>query len=387
MGIAQASNSRMIEIHRLTKLWLATIFIFFSNNILAQDFSRQIDDFEQSFLKKDIKYIGKHLSSELQFDTIPTALTIPVLEDIIGQFPKIDKIVIINVDSLKATVQLHFPGAEIIESSISFNKKDKIVKIEFVDNMVQELLADQERTKRSLSGPSLDPMILPYPLKKIEIPSKDGLIITGNLYEIDETAPVILLCHQAGFNKFEYADIAPRLNALGFNCLAIDQRSGGKFSGESNETQNLAKREGIEKLGYLDAQQDIEAAVNFLASKYEKKVIIWGSSYSASLALYIGASSDNVEGIISFSPGNYFGNRREPLEELFSKLNKPFFLTSSRSESNLLELLLGDKILSEKQIHFIPEDFGFHGSRVLWFGQEGAKEYWTALTGFLETMH
>lgn len=46
---------------------------------------------------------------------------------------------------------------------------------------------------------------------------------------------MILLFHQAGSSKAEYATISPRLVAAGYSALAIDQRSGGELFG-SNET-------------------------------------------------------------------------------------------------------------------------------------------------------
>src|ERR1700745_1754981 len=48
--------------------------------------------------------------------------------------------------------------------------------------------------------------------------------------------PLILLFHQAGSNRGEYATIGPMLATLGFNALAIDQRSGGNAWGWINET-------------------------------------------------------------------------------------------------------------------------------------------------------
>lgn len=36
--------------------------------------------------------------------------------------------------------------------------------------------------------------------EKIEFPSKDGLIITADLYEVENPTMVILLCHQAGYS-------------------------------------------------------------------------------------------------------------------------------------------------------------------------------------------
>lgn len=37
--------------------------------------------------------------------------------------------------------------------------------------------------------------------KKVEFHSLDSLMISANIYEISNDAPVILLCHQARFNK------------------------------------------------------------------------------------------------------------------------------------------------------------------------------------------
>ena len=64
----------------------------------------------------------------------------------------------------------------------------------------------------------------------------DSLTISANLYETGKENPVIVLCHQANYNKFEYAGIAEVLNEKGFNCLAIDQRYGGPIANQQNET-------------------------------------------------------------------------------------------------------------------------------------------------------
>src|SRR5262245_40220575 len=70
----------------------------------------------------------------------------------------------------------------------------------------------------------------------VEFPSGDGLMITAIVYEIDSTSPVIVLCHQARMSNYEYAEIAPKLNQMGFNCLAADLRSGGSMDAHENET-------------------------------------------------------------------------------------------------------------------------------------------------------
>ena len=121
----------------------------------------------------------------------------------------------------------------------------------------------------------------------IQFKSKDGLRITADFYPVEQPKGFILLCHRSHYNRGEYRESAPKLNKLGFSCLAIDQRSGMKVFGVINETSALAKQKGL-STGYLDARQDIEAAVDVA---YEMNgnnpIFILGSSYPASLALMI----------------------------------------------------------------------------------------------------
>ncbi len=68
----------------------------------------------------------------------------------------------------------------------------------------------------------------------IHLKSADGLLITADSYlpHDTNTAPLIVLFHQAGSSRGEYSEIAPRLNELGFNCIAVDQRSGEYSRGD-----------------------------------------------------------------------------------------------------------------------------------------------------------
>jgi alpha-beta hydrolase superfamily lysophospholipase len=125
--------------------------------------------------------------------------------------------------------------------------------------------------------------------KTVSFSSKDGLQVTADLYLAHPTeAPFIVLFHQARASRGEYRMIAPELNAFGFNAMAIDQRIGNSFNAITNET---AKRFGTGGMSeaYIDAMPDMEAAIKYARKNYAKgKLIIWGSSYSASLVLKIG---------------------------------------------------------------------------------------------------
>lgn len=218
--------------------------------------------------------------------------------------------------------------------------------------------------------------------KLVEFLSLDSLPISASLYQIDQSSPFILLCHQAQFNKFEYAGIAERLNEMGFNCLAIDQRSGGPIGDNQNETYLKAIKSG-KPIEYLDAEIDIVAAINYLTENYTSKVILWGSSYSSTLALYLAVEDDRVKAVISFSPGDYFADIKGSLVDKLQNFSRPMFLTSSKREAPAVTALLQKHELLENQVQFIPEGVGHHGSRALWANQQGGEEYWKAIADFL----
>ncbi|NQX96345.1 MAG: dienelactone hydrolase family protein, partial [Flavobacteriales bacterium] len=367
---------------------LLIFIISISMHVSAQDYSKQVNVFKQSFIEKRTKNLNQYLSSELKFDPIPISSTPAVITNIVSQFPKLNSITILESEKGKAKIKYDFVDLGVSESYIHFDEAGKIIRIEFIENLIKQQMDDQKKQQpKGVKQPIPSELSKKYPSKKITFKSEDGLLVTGNLYEIGKDKPIILLCHQARYNKFEYADIAPKLNELGYNCLAIDQRSGGSFAGKPNETYERATKKGITDITYLDAEQDIIAAVNYLSNKYDKKITAWGSSYSSGLVLYVSANNDNVNASISFSPGDYFDKKEVSLTKTIAAIQKPFFITSSKAESPGETQLLKDITLSASSVHFIPESAGFHGSKALWTGQEGAEEYWTAIKSFLTTIY
>ena len=87
----------------------------------------------------------------------------------------------------------------------------------------------------------------------ITFKASDGISVTADLYMPHKaTAPFIILYHQAGYSRGEYRSIAPQLNEMGFNCMAVDQRSGDKVNGVINETHKGAVASKL-PTEYLDA--------------------------------------------------------------------------------------------------------------------------------------
>ena len=218
------------------------------------------------------------------------------------------------------------------------------------------------------------------PYNTIQFPSQDGLLITADIYEVTNHKGYILLCHRSHCNRAEYRETAPKLNALGYSCLAIDQRSGMKVFGETNETSLLAKQKGL-ATGYLDAKLDIEAAVDFLFKKNNKQpIIILGSSYSAALALLIATKTDKIKAVVTFSPGEHLKGIN--LAEEIKSLDKSTFITSAKKEIEEASQVV--RFVNPSHItQFKPEVEGFHGSKTLWKSVKGYESYWQALGEFL----
>ena len=224
----------------------------------------------------------------------------------------------------------------------------------------------------------------------ITFPSSDGVIITADLYAPHgKDAPMILLFHQANWSRGEYREIAPRLNEMGYNCLAVDLRSGGTINNVPNLTKNaaLAKLKGTE---YNDALPDIIAAVNFARKNLASgQLILWGSSYSSSLVLKVGAEMpDKVDAILAFSPGEYFTAQGKPRDYITSKMHlitQPVFFTSAHNEkSNWWGMYVA--ISGSNKTYFWPPSTGNHGSRALWSKFNDSKDYWQAVKSFLENI-
>ncbi len=232
-------------------------------------------------------------------------------------------------------------------------------------------------TEKQVENPVEKPNIF---VVKTRFPSKDGLLISADLYEVNGKKPIVLLCHQAGFSRGEYKDTAIRLNYLGYSCLAIDQRSGKIANEIANETAQRAKEKGL-PTSYLDARQDIESAVDYLYDMNgNQPILLVGSSYSASLVLLIGKENEKVKAVAAFSPGEYLKGIK--MSDKLLDYKKPVFVTSSKKEIDQIDKL---NIVSTDgfKFWFKPSIEGVHGSRALWESIKGNEKYWEAFESFL----
>lgn len=225
------------------------------------------------------------------------------------------------------------------------------------------------------------------PITTVTFPTTDNLTVTADLYWTgDASKPFIILFHQADYSRGEYLEIAPKLNALGYNCLAVDQRSGRAAKGVINETSKAAKAAGL-STGYTDAYPDLEAALDYVVATYAPaKLIVWGSSYSSSLVLILASEHpDEISAALSFSPGEYFKLDGKKVADYAKDITQPVFITSAKSEEGDWRPI-ADQITTEGSVFFVPQASGRHGSSTLNDSASGHEEYWAAVEAFLASL-
>ncbi len=221
-----------------------------------------------------------------------------------------------------------------------------------------------------------------FAAQPVSFRASDGVTVYGEYSPGDQNKPVILLFHQAGSSHAEYNPIVPRLLGMGFSCLAIDQRSGGSMYG-----RNRTAKEAKGKPSYIDALKDLEAAVEWTNRHGDTGgVILWGSSYSASLVFLVAAAHpEEVKAVMAFSPGEYLDGA-DTVQTAAAKVNCPVFIDSAKDAKEVAAAkAIFTAVASKNKTQFEPGIGGVHGSSTLRADKDpqGADENWKAVGQFL----
>lgn len=190
--------------------------------------------------------------------------------------------------------------------------------------------------------------------------TSDGMAVYGTLSQVQPHGrSIALLFHQAHANRHEYDSVVPALQKLGFDTLAIDQRSGGDLFGGHNET--------VAKLGasadYVAALPDLEAALAWARAQHYARIVAVGSSYSSSLVIVLAAKHpQGLSAIASFSPGEYFDDKNQ-IKQAAAKVTLPFYITTDPNEASDVAEVLRDAH-GTNIVHYQPK-IGVHGASTL----------------------
>ncbi|MCK5358976.1 MAG: hypothetical protein KAJ95_00015, partial [Gammaproteobacteria bacterium] len=164
--------------------------------------------------------------------------------------------------------------------------------------------------------------------------AKDKTRVYASYYRaFNNNTKIALLFHQAGSNRAEYETVLSLFHVAGFDTLTVDQRSGGTRWGVDNMT---VKRIG-ESAEYAEAYPDMEAALDYAIKRKYKKVMLVGSSYSASLAIILASKHPSkVTAVAAFSPGEYFPDKNR-IKSAAARLTVPLYVTGARNETKRVE--------------------------------------------------
>jgi pimeloyl-ACP methyl ester carboxylesterase len=197
--------------------------------------------------------------------------------------------------------------------------------------------------------------------------------------------PLILAFHQGGSSgEAEYAPIIPRLLEEGFGVLTIDQRKGGnRFMGNNRTAESFDQ----EATSYCEAIEDLEAALSFALSLEDVgQIIAWGSSYSATLAVELGANHPElISKVVAFSPAS--GESMEgcsPLPAAF-ELRQPALFLRPESELTFGSVAADMEAFMNMGHNTFIASPGAHGSSMLVNSRVDGetKETWKTVLDFL----
>ena len=140
-----------------------------------------------------------------------------------------------------------------------------------------------------------------------------------------------------------------------------------------------------ESTGYLEALPDLEAAMMWIRSEYGATgpLLVWGSSYSAALVFLLAAEHpQEIDGVLSFSPGEYLGES-DLVARHAAKITQPVLILAPQNEREQAQAI-HDAVGHEDKKLTIPEQ-AVHGSSMLIMERNAAADdVWPAVETFLE---
>ena len=201
--------------------------------------------------------------------------------------------------------------------------------------------------------------------REVSFTASDGVRVYADTYIAHRrAAPFIILFHQGGGDaRGEYGPIIPWLIDSGFNVMAVDQRLGGDRFGGTNRTQAGT---GDQEYSYCEAYPDVEAALRYVKESFDAEPVVWGSSYSATLAMRLAAEHPgDVAAVLAFSPAG-----GEPMKgcepgDYLDELSVPLLIFRPAKEMELPHVREQAEAFRRHGIEVFVPQFGVHGSSML----------------------
>jgi len=197
----------------------------------------------------------------------------------------------------------------------------------------------------------------------IDVP---GAQLFADRYSGSGERGVALLFHQGGGSaRGEYGFLIARLLGMGFDVMAADLHGGGDRFGIPNRTVERYPVDGTFR--YCDAGTQM-AAVAAAARRWrpDRDLTLWGSSYSATLALRAAVeAAPNVSRVLAFSPASGAALAECSVNKLTQALTIPVLVVRPKSEMDVVEIAEQTSVLSSVGAQTFVANPGLHGSSTL----------------------
>jgi len=227
--------------------------------------------------------------------------------------------------------------------------------------------------------------------KQVNITTSDSIKLFGDLYHKNKSSKSILLFHQGGSNvRGEYRRIMPYLLNRDYNILAVDLRLGGQTYGSYNRTLAELKDYNpfVDEYGYCDAYNNLEASLEYLIDEgYNNDIIVWGSSFSAALAIQLAAKRGNdISKVLAFSPPSSSAMQDCKPIKYFQEVKIPTLIIRPKSEADRETVLIQIDSAKKYNIRTYVASNGVHGSSILDSVRVGSstEASWREINAFLK---
>ena len=200
--------------------------------------------------------------------------------------------------------------------------------------------------------------------QEVSFAASDGVTVYADTHVGNRRNPILILFHQGGGDaRGEYGSLIPWLLEQGYNVMAVDARMGGDRFGGKNRT---AAAVPAGKFTYCDAYRDVEAAVRYAREQFRAKPVIWGSSYSAALALKFAAEhADEISGVLAFSPAGGEPMKACDATPHIAQIKVPALVVRASRETEVPWIREQTAIFKSHGVEvFVPPN-GEHGSSTL----------------------
>jgi pimeloyl-ACP methyl ester carboxylesterase len=220
---------------------------------------------------------------------------------------------------------------------------------------------------------------LPEP-REVRFTASDGVTIAGTLQPgARPDAPLVILVHQIGSSRAEWAPVLERLHARpAIATLAIDLRGHGE-STSGAEGATLAWRD-FDDAQWAATAADVIAARDFVGSPESgvtpSRVGVIGSSIGSSAAIAAASQREDVHAVAALSPGRAYRGF-DAITPATRLAGRPFLAIVAREETDSAETAQAIARITGGEA--MVTDGDAHGVRML----DGAPELLDRLVAFV----